>query len=125
MRFQEKRNLKTKMYSKPVLIGLLVLLILLSKALVNLYGRYKESVSAEKIATQRLQELKDRQSVLHQDIGNLQSEQGQEEELRKKFNVGLDGEQMVVVVLEKENPEGQEKKGFFSQAWSSFLGWFK
>lgn len=124
MRFQEKRNLKTKMYSKPVLIGLLVFLILLSKALVNLHGRYKESVSAEKIATQRLQELKDRQSVLHQDIENLQSEQGQEEELRKKFNVGLDGEQMVVVVLEKENVEEQKKNGFFSRLWFNFLNWF-
>lgn len=123
MRFQEKRNLKTKMYSRPALIGLLILAILLSKALVNIYSKYRESVLAEKIATEKLRELQERQEVLHQDIENLQSEQGQEEELRKKFNVGLSGEEMVVVVIEDEH-KVEEQKGFWSRTASVIKGWF-
>lgn len=123
MQFQERQKIRKKVYSKPMLIGLLVLLVLLSKALVNIYTKYKETIVAEKSALQRLDELQQRQEVLQSDITNLQSDEGLEAELRKKFNVAHFGEQMIVVVLDEKEEVGVET-GFWTRFMSKIKSWF-
>lgn len=123
MQFQERQKIRKKVYSKPMLIGLLVLLVLLSKALVNIYTKYKETIIAEKSALQRLDELQQRQEVLQSDITNLQSDEGLEAELRKKFNVAHFGEQMIVVVLDEKEEVGVEA-GLWTRFMSKIKSWF-
>ncbi len=121
--FQEKKKIKAKMYSKPVLIGLIVLMLLLTKGVVNIFMKYRESVVAEKIARARLAELEERKESLEADIENLQSEQGVEEELRKKYNVGNPGEKMIVVINE-EGEKNEAEKGFWAKLFSRIGSWF-
>lgn len=121
--FQEIRKIKAKVYSKPVLIGLIVLMLLLTKGVVNIFLKYRESVLAERISRAKLAELESRKESLQSDIENLQSEEGVEEELRTKYNVGYPGEKMIVVVNQDEEIVSEEK-GFWKRTFSFITSWF-
>jgi len=111
--FQEKKKIKAKLYSKPVLIGLVVLSLLCAKAVANIFVKYRESKETLRVTNARLDELMNRKLSLDHDIKNLESDEGVEEELRKKFNVANPGEKMIVVVENEVEEEIEEKEGFF------------
>lgn len=126
LEFQEKKKLKSILYSKITLIVLFVILFFIARATLSIY--YKQKISGENLAKvkEEVAELKKREEVLNSEIERLKTEKGTEEEMRKKFMVGKVGEQVIVIVDDdKINKDGiidnSEKKSFFS----SFLNFFR
>ncbi len=122
--FQERKNIRRKMYSKPVLIGMFVLCLILIKAVVNIYLKYRLSIVEKEVLEVKLLELKEREHVLESDIKNLESEDGLESEFRKKFNVAKPQEQLIVVLPDEEKVEEVETESFFKRMFRSVGSWF-
>ena len=116
--FYEKRKVRNIMFSKPVLVllGIVVLLFVYS-----VWGAYqKESETREKWKNREevLIELEGREKELSTEIDRLETEKGTEAEIRSKFEVAKEGEEVIVIV---EPPEEEvrdappPKKGFFKR----------
>jgi cell division protein FtsB len=102
--FHEKRKIRGVLYSKPVIGLILAVTLLLS---YSVYGRYtvasdmKDKLEAKKAS---LEELKGRASVLDSKVEYLENERGIEEELRNRFDVAREGEQ-VIILLDADRAE--------------------
>lgn len=121
--FQQRQKVRARLYSKPVLIVLLVITIFMIKAVFNIYTKYKESKLEKQIVLDRLNELKNREEGLKKDIVDLQSPEGQEEEIRKKFNVSKPFEKVVVIVEDDKDYKVEEEKSFFGKLLDKVLFW--
>lgn len=122
-RFQQKQQVKARIYSKPVLVFLVILCLFLAKAVFNIYGKYKASNVEKQITLDKLKSFEQREADLKREILNLQSPEGREEEIRKKFNVAKPGEKVIVVVEDEEKYEVKEEKGFFGKMFDFVLFW--
>ena len=100
--FHEKIKIRGWLYSKTTISILFLLTILLS---FSVYERFVvERHVAEKRAEREedLHRLKERASVLEENLEHLGSERGMEEELRSRFDVAKEGEQVIILVEDEE-----------------------
>ena len=96
--FHEKRKIKSVLYSKPVIFSLFLVAIVMS---VTVYDRYVVAKEMEgKLEAKRteLEHLKQRAQTLDAKVKYLEDERGIEEELRNRFDVARQGEQVVVLI---------------------------
>ena len=107
------------MQSKPVLILLAVVLVLFAWKVIGLTGKLQETYKNKKIEQEKIADLEARKTKLSSDIEKLGTDKGKEEVIRENFGFVKEGEQVIVVVDEKNKTaiQVQPKKGF--------LGWFK
>ncbi len=124
--FHEKRKIRSFLYSKVVVGVLFLATFLLS---ISVYDRYTvASDMKEKLEQKRssLDELKERAAALESKVEYLENERGIEEELRNRFDVAREGEQVIILLDaergEKQNneitpinpePEPEKEKSFF------------
>src|SRR3989344_965976 len=109
--YQEKRNIKRFVYSRPV-IGFL--LILISKGVWNAYSESKLTSDNRNSAEQEFNDLLSRKDVIQKQIADLSTFEGKEREVRSKFQVAKEGEQMVMIVDEKKDyVQPEEEKSIF------------
>lgn len=100
--FHEKRKIRGIIYSRPVVGILVILTIMLS---VSVYHRYtvatemKEKLNEQEL---RLEGLKERANLLEEKVEYLQDERGIEEELRNRFDVKREGEQVIILIDDKD-----------------------
>lgn len=108
------------MYSTPVLILLVLIVVVFARGTWRAINKDKESASLVKELSLEAQELEARQNQLEQGIARLQTEEGINEELRSKFNVTQEGEQFVVLVdePEREKATSTESRSLFDKWWS-------
>jgi cell division protein FtsB len=125
MRFlRRKHNIKRILYSP---LAILVLLVVLGFTARAVWGAYRnEQKSRTELANARLnsKELESRETFLSSEIERLESPRGIEEELRNKYPVAKEGEEVVIIVESGEDKNAQaepQQKGF----WSSFLDIFR
>ncbi len=74
-------------------------------------------------STARLSELESRNDELDQKIKKLQTVSGVEEEIRAKFSVAKESENMVIIVREEKATSSQENKG--AGFWSNIKSFFR
>lgn len=94
----------------------------------NLYQKSKEAEVDEKRVAYELDELTKRQVFLQGELKRLGTVEGQENEIRSKFNVKKEGEEVAMVVLADTNQAVGSKSvigGFLDHFWSSFVDIFK
>jgi len=70
-----------------------------------------------------LDELKGRETALQEEIDRLSTQKGIEAEIRGKFEVGKEGEEMIIIV---DNPEEEDQKntGLEKTFWQKIFDWF-
>lgn len=96
--FHEKRKIRSWVFSKTAILVLVIAVGLLS------YSVFERFTALQKISDKReqkeaeLQELQQRAAALESDVTYLQQKRGVEEELRSRFDVAKEGEQVVVIV---------------------------
>lgn len=126
--FQEKRKFKKIIYSGwlQIFLGIVFLVVIFSTAKV-----YKKSqISAIKSGEIReeMAELEKRNVELEAEVARLESESGQEGEIRRKFDVAKPGEKILVIVdknSEDVKINGENiKTGFFYRLWRWAKTWF-
>jgi cell division protein FtsB len=126
LQYNERTKLRKRLYSWPVFALLLVLTVLVVKGTWSVYWKRVESIQNLDKVTQEAAALESREAALNADISKLQTQAGVEEEIRKKYSVVKDGEQVVVVVDDQQQKAApsQPKPGFFKRMWNAIAGIF-
>ena len=120
--FQQKRKVRAVMYHKAtlVILGLFVLVVLHSTWVV--FQKKRESELMKDASLSRTEELRTRDTDLKSKIGRLSTDSGIEEEIRSKYSVVKENENMVVVVDSQNTVASSTapKVGF----WQTIVGFF-
>ena len=111
------------MYNKVTLWALFVVVLYSSFSTWRVYQKQKESQAFRGVVEKKVQELEERDREIMSKIGELDTEQGMEREIRGKFNVSRENENMVVI-LEEENSTSSSKKTNLT-IWDRFLNLFR
>lgn len=127
MRRIEKRKIRRIVYSWPVVLVLLGILVLFAMSTWDVFMKYQKSTANVTRLEEDYTTLVEREKKLQERIEYLQSEQGIEEEIRDKFNVAKEGEQVIVIVDPEvaEDEENAEPEGFWDKVWGSITGLFQ
>ena len=99
--FHEKRKIRSFLYSKTIFVLLLILVILLS---ISTYNRFTVAQETKKRLDERridLEALEIRADVLGSKVQYLENDRGVEEELRNRFDVAKEGEQVIIILDDK------------------------
>ncbi len=94
------------MYSAPFIIGVFLIAALV---LVSVHERYKverEMSLKLEVKQREFEALKQRAQTLEANVEHLRDDRGIEEEIRNRFDVAKEGEQ-VVVIIDDVPPEKQ------------------
>lgn len=100
----EKRVLRRFIYSRLTLVLLLIVLVLLLKSVFEAWQREREARESRDAVLRNYEELTAREDGLTERIVRIESERGQEEELRKKFGAALPGEEVIIIVENSAPP---------------------
>lgn len=120
---QQKRKLRFVMYHKYTLIALSILVVIFMHSTWAIYNKKTESELLMDSSEQRLLDLQTREKDLKEKIDKLNTEQGIEEEIRSKFNVTKENENVVIIVENKEKEASTtDEKVSFWQRIKSFMG---
>jgi hypothetical protein len=122
LEFQKKKKLQSTLYSKFTIFVLLVLTIVMIKATWNVFWKARESqLNLEKI-TRETNNLQDRKESLTSSIEQFDTSRGREAEIRDKFRVAKQGEELIVLL---DSPENKPTEVIEKSLWQKFLGLFK
>jgi cell division protein FtsB len=122
--FREKKKIRKAIYSKPVIVLLVVVLAVCVRSTWGLFAKYSEATKKADEAKAELVKLEQQKMELEKRVDFLQTERGREEEIRNKFMVAKEGESVIMVVDPKpatETPEVVSKPNM----WGRFLNFFR
>jgi len=102
MQFGKKTTWQTILYSWPVAIVLLIVVVLLSISVLERFQTERDMAARREMIETEYATLQERQAGLQAKVDYLEAERGIEEELRKNFDVAKPGEQVVVLTGELE-----------------------
>jgi len=105
------------MRSKFFLILLGVLVLIFAWNVIGFMNKSRETTRNRKIVEDKVTELKKTKEKLDSDILKLKTEDGIEENIREKFGLAKEGEDMITIVEDKNSTGGKERDesgSFFS-----------
>lgn len=124
---KKRQKSRKRLYSKVTIVGLVLVLLFLVSPTWKIIQKSRESKANLEHAREELAELETRRTSLARDVAYLNTDSGQDQEIRNKFGVAKDGETMVVIVRNEDQHEAKEAvptAGFFSRIWTGFLSVF-
>ena len=104
---------------------LVILVILVGRAVFNIYGRYQDSRASLALAEKELAAMENKETALEKTTTKLKTEQGIEEAIRQKYQVAKDHEQLIVIVNNEQEKliETPDKPGGIWQSVLKFFGY--
>ncbi len=96
--FQKKRKWQGLLYSKAVLVVLLFLVVVAIISIVNTVPKTLEASRNRALAEREYKALEAQEGALRSKIDRLNTVEGIEENVRDKFRVVKEGEELVVIV---------------------------
>jgi cell division protein FtsB len=123
--FKEKQKARKLRYSKPVLFVLFIILAASLEGLWNIYQKHSEALEKAQEAQADLQNLRGREAELEKKVAFLKTDRGKDEEIRKKFMVGKEGEGVILVVDPTPSTTPLVPVPAPSSAWTRFLDFFR
>lgn len=127
--FHEKRKIRSVIYSKYS-IGVIILVgLLISSSMYERLTVEREMATKLEARNAELVELKNRAATLEAKVDHLNDDRGIEEEIRGRFDVAKEGEQVVIILDDNEataTPDGEGSKfSRESEGEESIFGWLK
>lgn len=120
--FQQKRKVRSVMYHRVTLgvLSILVLVVLHSTWVV--LKKERESENMKDISLTHVSELRQRSGDLQSKIDKLATVSGVEKEIRSKFSVAKDGENMVIVIPNNDSLQlaTSSPVSLWQKIWSFF-----
>jgi len=98
LRASEKRFIQKTVFGKIGLVALVVLFAVFANGTWSVYKKASFSKENRQMAEQELAELHERSAALEEELARLDTERGVEEEIRQKYDVGREGEKLIVLV---------------------------
>ncbi len=122
--FQQKRKVRAFMYHKLTLGVLLIAVLIVVHSTWVVYQKKRTSEEMVAVSSRHVEDLKQRSGELTSRIDRLGTVPGVEEEIRAKFSVAKDKENVVLVVLDSNtNATTTDTSGGFWQRLREFFGW--
>ena len=121
--FQTKRG-KQFWQSWPCLIFFSILILIFAWNIFTFWQKMQETSKNKKLAEDKIALLQKQKAKLTTDIAKLNTPAGVEEVIRDKFGLAKEGENMIVIVEDK-NKEVVPTPSRFSRFWSFLKGLFE
>lgn len=105
------------MQSKPVLVLLGIVIVIFAWSVLKFWNKMRETERNKEIAEEKVEGLREQKEKLLADIESLNTEEGKERVFRENFGLAKEGEEVIIVVEDKNPPEPLKKSftsGFFS-----------
>lgn len=112
------------MHSKPVLILFGVFILIFSWSVFGFWNKMEETSKNKKIVEAKVALLKQQKEKLLSDINSLNTDEGKEKVFRENFGLAKEGEDMIVIVDDKNQPAAP-KTNSSSSFLSKIKSWFK
>lgn len=122
--FQQKRKIRKVLYSRVTLFFMLVAVVFLARATYHIYTKEQMSAADYAAVEKSYNDLLSRQAMLVSATAKLNTQSGQDEEIRDKFSVAKPGE-TVVMVINSTNTAPTAQGSANTGLWQRFLGIFK
>lgn len=125
-----KNSFSSSLSSKIYTILLSILLIMIAGFLVvsnwRILGKTMDSIKFRQAAEVNLKTISDREGKLASKLDDLQTENGLDKEIRKRFPVAKPGEE-VIMIVPGDNSEATSGSsvGSGKNWWQNFLDFFK
>ncbi len=126
LNFKEKRTVKRFLYSKITIVLLALVLVFLINSAWGVSKKARVAYENKERVSGDLIELKERERALLENIEKLKTERGVESEIREKFGVVKNGEEVVVIVDSKVEKAKDDEQSIMSPRglWQKFIGIF-
>lgn len=117
-------------YTRFWIVVLFVICIFLGIAVFKVYLKYTHAKSIRNDYRDELSQVEQHERDLQKNIDALSTERGKEEEIRDRYRVVKQGEQMILIVNNEKKEEIQEEKevqennGFLGKIWSIIVDLF-
>ena len=111
------------LYSRSILVSFFVFSLILIVSLIRIIPKNIETSQNKKMVADRINKLQLEADGLNSKIDKLKTDYGVEEDLRSKFGVVKEGENMIVIVddqKDKANDQIPENRSF----WQFLKGFF-
>lgn len=109
-------------------IALTLLLVVFGaflKATVGVYQKERLARAQRELIEERVYTLEERRATLSRDLERLETERGVEEEIREKFRVVKEGEQLLILVDENQTANARNVRPIENRGWfARLLDWF-
>jgi len=124
--YHKKRGWKNILQSKPVLAVLSVVTLVFAFEVVGFMGKMEVTIENRKIVENKVAELEKQKEQLSSDIFKLKTQSGIEDSIREKFGLAKEGENIIIIMDDKNPPNTEETppEGFFSHLFF-WKNWFK
>jgi cell division protein FtsB len=122
--FQKENKLKYIMQSKVFLILLGIIIISFFFSMFNFLDKMQETKRNREIVENKIIELQKSKEKLSAEIDKLKTEEGVEASIREKFGLAKEGENMIVIVEDK-NKNDLKAEANSSSFFEFFKSWFK
>lgn len=120
--FRQKRRPLRFYYSNVLIFFLFIILVLVAKGVWNIYIKERLAIADKIERGADIASLKSREAFLEKELNRLKTENGVEREIREKFNVKKDGENVAVIVYATATDDGLDKE---SSIIDNLTSWFK
>lgn len=122
---QQKQRIKRRIYSTPVLVGFLIIIIFVIRGTYGVVMKDRESAQSVSNLKAKMATLSDREAQLKAEIARLGTSEGVDTLIKEKFSVSKEGERVAVIVNEPNSSTssstGETKANWFQRLWRSFL----
>ena len=122
--FQKKGKWKQITRSKIFLIFLGILILVFVFSVFSFMGKMEETSKNKKIVEDKIAELEKSKEKLNEDINKLKTDEGVEENIRKKFGLAKEGENMIMIIDDKNQTKTPKKDTSFN-LFTTIESWFK
>jgi cell division protein FtsB len=106
-------------------IVLLLMVVYLFWANWKLFNKVAESIKNREVAEASLNSLISRQADLEKKVEDLGTDSGIEKEIRERFPVAKQGEEVIMVVDKKSGISDLDSDNSRDSWWQKFLKWVK
>ena len=120
MQFGKQNNYKEYIYSKPIIVFLLVIVVFISMSVYERYGVERDMSNRRNSAESELEHLNERKVQIEDRVEYLEGDRGIEEEIRKNFDVAKEGEQVIILVGNDEEVDEPVAETEIESPWYQF-----
>ena len=121
MDFQRKRKLKNLVFSYVTIVALLIMIVFMAQSVWERFTVEREMSERRHEVERELHDLKLRAAALESQVEYLEDERGVEAEIRNRFDVVKEGEQVVIILDDESTNEGEAE----TQAPAEAVPWYK
>ncbi len=119
--FEQKKKIRKTIYSKITAVFLFIVLIFLLHATYQIYKKTVESRKQLEAVENKIIELDLKKEKLAEQISDLESSVGQEEEARNRYSLAKEGERAVVIIDKEEELPPKPELNFMESIWDKFI----